>query len=65
MDLEEGMLRKIAVSVAAVVLFVAAILLVGLTYNEGGLGSVGGLALIGTIVAFILAMAAIGAFLAD
>jgi hypothetical protein len=65
MDLEEGMLRKVAVSVAAVVLFVAAILLVGLTYNEGGLGSVGGLALIGTIVAFILVMAGIGVFLAD
>jgi hypothetical protein len=65
MDLEEGMARKIAVSVAAVVLFVAAILLVGLSYNRSGLGSAGGLALIGTIVAFILAMAGIGVYLAD
>lgn len=65
MDLEEGMLRKIVISVAAVAAFVAAILFVGVTYNDGGLGSTGGLVLVGAIAAFILVMAGVGFILDD
>jgi hypothetical protein len=64
MELEEGMVRKIAISVGAVGLFVAVVLGIGTTYNDGGLGSTGGLALVGSIVLFILAMAGVGLFLA-
>jgi hypothetical protein len=33
------------------------------TFNDGGLGSTGGLALVASIVFFILAMAGVGVFL--
>ncbi|WP_435067820.1 DUF7472 family protein [Haloplanus sp. C73] len=65
MELEEGMVRKIAISVGAVGLFVALVLGIGTTFNDGGLGSTGGLALVGSIVVFILVMAGVGIFLAD
>ena len=65
MDLEEGMLRKIVISVVAVAAFVAAILFVGVTYNDGGLGSTGGLILVAAIAAFILIMAGVGVLLDD
>jgi hypothetical protein len=64
MELEEGMVRKIAISVGAVGLFVAVVVGIGTAYNDGGLGSAGGLALVGSIVLFILAMAGVGLFLA-
>lgn len=63
MELEEGMVRKIAISVAAVGVFVAFIVGIGTTYNDGGLGSSGGLALVGSIVLFILLMAGVGLLL--
>lgn len=63
MELEEGMVRKIAISVGAVALFVAVVMGIGTTYDDGGLGSAGGLALVGSIVLFILAMAGVGLFL--
>jgi hypothetical protein len=63
MELEEGMVRKIAISVAAVGVFVAFIMGIGTTYNDGGLGSTGGLALVGAIVLFILLMAGVGLLL--
>ncbi|AZH27021.1 DUF7472 family protein [Haloplanus aerogenes] len=65
MELEEGMVRKIAISAGAVGLFVAAVVGIGTTYNDGGLGSAGGLALVGSIVLFILVMAGVGFLLAD
>ncbi|MFD1633546.1 DUF7472 family protein [Haloplanus ruber] len=65
MELEEGMVRKIAISVGAVGVFVALVVGIGATYNDGGLGSTGGLALIATIAVFILAMAGVGLLLAD
>jgi len=63
MELEEGMVRKIAISVAAVGLFVAFVVGIGTTYNDGGLGSTGGLALVGSIVLFVVLMAGVGLFL--
>ena len=65
MELEEGMVRKIAISVGAVGVFVALVVGIGTVYNDGGLGSDGGLALVATIAVFILAMAGVGLFLAD
>ncbi|WP_251342262.1 DUF7472 family protein [Haloplanus halophilus] len=65
MDLEEGMARKIAISGGAVSVFVALVLGIGTTYNDGGLGSTGGLALVASIAVFILVMAAVGILLAD
>ncbi|MFB6157514.1 MAG: hypothetical protein ABEJ34_06715 [Haloferacaceae archaeon] len=64
MDLEEGMVRKITVSTAVVVAFLVLVVLIGLTYGSD-LGDAGGLALIGSIVLFILAMAGVGVYLAD
>jgi hypothetical protein len=65
MELEEGMARKIAVSVAAVVLFIGVIVAIGVTYNHDGLGHTGGLALVASIVLFTLVMAGIGLALDD
>ena len=65
MELEEGMVRKIAISVAAVGVFVAFVVGIGATFNDGGLGSTGGLALVGAIVLFILLMAVVGFLLSD
>jgi hypothetical protein len=62
MELEEGMVRKIAISAGAVGLVVAVVVGVGTIYNDGGLGSTGGLALVGSIVLFILVMAGVGLF---
>ncbi|WP_251331219.1 DUF7472 family protein [Haloplanus pelagicus] len=65
MELEEGMARKIAISVGAVAVFVALVVGIGTGFNDGGLGPAGGLALVASIAAFILVMAGVGLFLAD
>jgi peptidoglycan/LPS O-acetylase OafA/YrhL len=65
MELEEGMVRKIAISTGAVAIFVALIVGIGTTYNDGGLGSTGGLALVASIAVFILVMAVVGFLLSD
>lgn len=63
MDLEEGMLRKIGISVAVVGLFIVLIVFIGTSYGSDGLGSAGGLALVGSIALFILVMAGVGLLL--
>jgi hypothetical protein len=64
MDIGAEMRRKIGLSVAAVAAFVLLILGIGVTFNDGGLTSTGGLALVGGIVGFILLMAGVGVWLA-
>ena len=64
MELEEGMLQKIVVSVVAVGVFVLVILGIGSTYYDGAMGSSGGVALVGAIVFFILLMGAVGVYFA-
>ncbi|SFR33413.1 DUF7472 family protein [Halogeometricum limi] len=64
MALEAEMRRKILVSVVAVGFFIALIVGVGATYNDGGLAGSGGLVLVGTIALFVLVMAVVG-FLLD
>ncbi|MFC6989977.1 hypothetical protein ACFQJD_17040 [Haloplanus sp. GCM10025708] len=65
MELEEGMAKKIVVSTAAVGVYVALILGIGVTYNHQGLGATGGLALAGSIGLFVLVMAGVGLLLSD
>ncbi|GAB7093850.1 hypothetical protein JCM30237_10020 [Halolamina litorea] len=66
MEIEEGMGRKIVLSIVAVVLFIVSFVFVGMTYNvDGALTSTGGLALLGTLVGFILLMGALGVYFAS
>jgi len=64
MEIDAEMRRKIGLSITVVVFFVALILGIGATYNDGGLGSTGGLALVGSVLLFVLAMGVVGAWLA-
>lgn len=66
MDIEEGMGRKIVLSIVAVVLFIASFIFVGATYGgSDGLTETGGLALLGALVGFILLMGALGVYFAS
>ena len=64
MELDEGMVRKIAISVGAVGVFVALVVGIGASFDDGGLGSTGGLALVAAMVLFVVVMAGVGLFLA-
>ncbi len=64
MAIERERLIEVVVSVGVVAVFVSVIIAIGLRYNQGGFGSDGGIALIAAIVAFVLAMAAVGYALA-
>lgn len=63
MAIEAEMRRKIVVSMVAVGVFIALIVGIGATFNQGGLVATGGLALVGAITAFVLVMAGIGVWL--
>lgn len=65
MDLEEGMPLKIGASVATVALFIVGMAWIGVRYNDGGLGSTGGLALVVALALFVVAMAAVGLAIGD
>ena len=64
MVLDQETVVEIVVSLGAVGLFVALIVYIGLLFNTEGLSETGAFALVGAIVAFILAMAVIGVALA-
>lgn len=64
MNLDEEMRRKIAVSVAAVAVFIGLVFVIGTTFGGGGLSGPGGLALVGALALFVVLMAVVGAFLA-
>lgn len=57
--------RKIGLSVAVVLVFIAGIVGIGLQFNDSGLTATGGLALVVAVVLFILAFAAVGLLLDD
>ena len=64
MDIDAEMRRKIVVSMVAVGFFVALIIGIGVVYGgPAGFGGTAGLALVGSIVLFILAMAGVGVWL--
>lgn len=64
MDIERETIVEIIVSVGAVGLFVAVLVGIGDTYNQGGLSADGGIALVGAIVAFVIGMSLVGIGLA-
>jgi FtsH-binding integral membrane protein len=64
MEIDAEMRRKIAVSVGAVVVFIALLVLIGLQYTDGhDLSEIGGYYFVGAMGLFILLMAAAGLFL--
>jgi len=66
MDIEEGMARKIVLSIVAVVLFIVSFVVVGTSFSaDGTLSSTGGLGLLGALVGFILLMGALGLYFAS
>lgn len=66
MEIEEGMGRKIVLSIVAVVLFIASSVFVGTTYGGAdGLTETGGLALLGVLVGFIILMGVLGVYFAS
>ncbi|ESS06579.1 MAG: hypothetical protein A07HB70_01300 [uncultured archaeon A07HB70] len=65
MELEEGMLRKVGLSVTVVLVFIAAFVGIGLQFSNDGLSPTGGLALVAGVVLFILSFAAVGLLLND
>lgn len=65
MQLSRETALEITVSFAAVAVFVAVIVGIGLTYGgSAGFSSQGAVALIGAIAAFVVLMSAVGYFLA-
>ena len=66
MDIEEGMERKIVLSIVTVVLFIASFIFVGTTYGGSeGLTETGCLALLGALISFIILMGALGVYFAS
>ena len=64
MEIERETVVEIAVSLVTVVVFVAAVVAIGMNYGgRGGFGTDGALALLGAIVGFIVLMFAVGFFL--
>ena len=63
MTIERETLIDVVVSLAAVGGFIVAVLLVGLSFGDGGLSGQGALALVALIVGFILVMTAAGYWL--
>ena len=64
MDVDRDTVVEIAVSVGAVGLFVAVIVAIGSAYNQGGLSTDGGMALVGAITGFVVVMSLLGLGLA-
>lgn len=64
MNIDAEMRRKIAVSVGAVLVFIALLVVIGLQFStEHNLSDVGAYYLVGVIALFVVLMAAAGAFL--
>lgn len=63
MALDRETVTEIAVSVVSVGLFIAAVVVVGSTYNSDGLSGDGAFALIGAIAGFIVLMTVVAVFL--
>lgn len=64
MEIDEEMRRQTVVSLAAVGLFLASLIGIGVVFDgAGGLSSSGALALVGALAGFVLLMAVIGLLL--
>ena len=64
MDVDRDTVVEIAVSVGTVALFIAVVVAIGDTYNQGGLSTDGGMALVGAIAGFVVVMSLLGIGLA-
>ena len=60
MELDRETVTEIVVSVGGVALFIAALVFVGLTFNQDGFSSTGGLVLVGLVAGFIVVFTGIG-----
>lgn len=66
MELDHETVTEIVVSVAGVLVFIVALVVVGLSFNgDTGLSPAGGLALVALVVAFILVFTGIGWWLSS
>lgn len=64
MDIDAELRRQILVSLLAVAVFLAGLVLIGMTYGTGtSLPPAGGLALVGLLAGFVVLMALVGAYL--
>ncbi len=64
MEIDAELRRQIAVSVAAASVFLAGLVGIGTVFGgSAGLGETGAIALVALLVAFVLLMALVGAFL--
>jgi peptidoglycan/LPS O-acetylase OafA/YrhL len=63
MEIDAEMRRKIGLSVAVTVGFIALILGIGASFDGRSLGSTGGLALVASIALFVVVMGAVGVVL--
>lgn len=64
MDVDRDTVVEIVVSVGAVGLFVAVLFGIGTAYNQDGLSTMGGVAFVGAITAFVILMSLVGVGLA-
>ena len=60
MDPDRDTVTEIAVSVAGVLVFIAALVVVGQLFNDGGFSPTGGLALVALVAGFIVVFTGIG-----
>lgn len=65
MELDRETVTEIVVSVGGVALFIAALVVVGVTFNDDGFSAEGGLALVGLVVGFIVVFTGIGWWLSS
>lgn len=65
MELDRETVTEIVVSVGGVALFIAALVVVGLTFNHDGFSETGGFALVGLVVGFIVVFTGIGWWLSS
>jgi len=66
MDIEEGMGRKIVLSIVAVVLFIVSFVVVGTTFGvDGELTETGGLAMLASLGGILRLMGALGIYFAS
>jgi hypothetical protein len=65
MDLDRDTVTEIIVAVGGVLLFIATLVVVGLTFNDDGFTETGGFVLIGLVAGFILLFTGIGWWLSS
>ncbi len=60
MELDRETVTEIVVAVGGVLLFIATLVVVGLTFNNDGFSETGGLVLVGLVAGFIVVFTGIG-----